>query len=38
MPGAAPAPFGVPPAGVPPSSSWQWEPPDEGDDEKPFGF
>jgi len=26
--GEAPAAFGVPPEGVPPSSSWEWEPPE----------
>jgi hypothetical protein len=29
--------FGAPPAGIPPSSTWQWEPPDGGDEETPFG-
>lgn len=33
-----PDPFGAPPTGIPPSSTWEWEPPDEGgEDEKPFG-
>jgi hypothetical protein len=33
-------PFGAPPAGIPPSSTWQWEPPDSGpssEEETPFG-
>jgi hypothetical protein len=31
-------PFGAPPAGIPPSSTWEWEPPEgSGDDETPFG-
>ena len=30
-------PFGAPPQGIPPSSTWEWEPPDQGDDETPFG-
>jgi hypothetical protein len=31
--------FGAPPAGIPPSSTWQWEPPEGGEDgeETPFG-
>jgi hypothetical protein len=31
--------FGAPPAGIPPSSTWQWEPPEGEDDgaETPFG-
>jgi ubiquinone/menaquinone biosynthesis C-methylase UbiE len=35
----APDPFGAPPQGIPPSSSWEWEPPEGGDDdgEAPFG-
>lgn len=33
-----PDPFGAPPQGIPPSSTWQWEPPENGDDsETPFG-
>lgn len=33
-----PDPFGAPPQGIPPSSTWQWEPPEGGDDaETPFG-
>jgi hypothetical protein len=37
MPPAADA-FGIPPAGVPPSSTWSWEPPEGGNDgETPFG-
>lgn len=33
-----PDPFGAPPQGIPPSSTWQWEPPDGGDEgETPFG-
>jgi hypothetical protein len=32
-------PFGAPPVGIPPSSTWQWEPPEGQDDvdETPFG-
>ncbi|MBV8332130.1 MAG: class I SAM-dependent methyltransferase [Candidatus Eremiobacteraeota bacterium] len=33
----APDPFGAPPQGIPPSTTWQWEPPEGGDDEPPFG-
>jgi ubiquinone/menaquinone biosynthesis C-methylase UbiE len=34
----APDPFGAPPQGIPPSSTWQWEPPEGGDEgETPFG-
>jgi len=34
----APDPFGAPPQGIPPSTTWQWEPPEGGDDgETPFG-
>jgi hypothetical protein len=33
-----PDPFGAPPQGIPPSTTWQWEPPEGGDDgETPFG-
>jgi ubiquinone/menaquinone biosynthesis C-methylase UbiE len=33
-----PDPFGAPPQGIPPSSTWEWEPPEGGDDgETPFG-
>ncbi len=33
----APDPFGAPPAGIPPSSTWSWEPPEGGDEnETPF--
>ena len=34
----APDPFGAPPQGIPPSSTWQWEPPEGSDDgDTPFG-
>jgi len=34
----APDPFGAPPQGIPPSSTWQWEPPEGGEEgDKPFG-
>jgi hypothetical protein len=34
----APDPFGAPPTGIAPSSTWEWEPPEETDDgETPFG-
>ena len=30
-------PFGAPPAGIPPSSTWKWEPPDDqAEDDEPF--
>jgi ubiquinone/menaquinone biosynthesis C-methylase UbiE len=33
-----PDPFGAPPQGIPPSTTWQWEPPEGGDEgETPFG-
>lgn len=33
-----PDPFGAPPQGIPPSTTWQWEPPEGGDEgDTPFG-